>query len=63
MTMIEQLVEIRVEEAREQTRKEDRVNFVNNLLLNTRFKEERIAFLTGAPLEFVKKMRTSLRKK
>lgn len=67
MGIIEQLAEIKAEEARiderEKTRQADARKFVENLLSNTEFSLEKIASLTDVPIAFVEKVKESLRSK
>ena len=67
MGIIEQLAEIRAEEARiderEKTRQADAKKFAENLLSNTEFSLERIASLADVPVAFVEKVKESLRSK
>ena len=67
MGIIEQLAEIRAEEARiderEKTRQAEATKFVENLLSNTEFSLEKIASLTDVSVAFVKKVKENLRSK
>ena len=51
-----------VEEGIEKGREQEKINFVNNLLLNTDFDISKIAALSGTSIEYVKKMHNSLKK-
>ena len=58
MGIIEQVLELREQKGR----RERNTIFVENLIRNTDFLDERIAELADVPIEFVKKMRVKLKK-
>ena len=60
MGIIEQLAEIKAEEAMAKGRLEEKKNSVKALLNNTKFSVNRIAFILGVSVPFVKKVKGSL---
>ena len=59
MSIIEQLAEIKAEEART----EEREKSVKAFLANTEFSVGKVAELVGVPVSFVRKVKASLRPK
>jgi len=62
MGIIETIKMITREEGIEEGREQEKINFVNNLLLNTDFDISKIAALSGTSIEYVKKTQNSLKK-
>lgn len=60
MGIMEQVAEMRAEEARELTRTEERENFVKNLLTNTDHSPEKIASLAEVSLSVVERIKVRL---
>ncbi|HEY4290650.1 MAG TPA: hypothetical protein VGN00_26305 [Puia sp.] len=62
MGIIEQVRQMKIEEAEEKARDEERHVFVENLLSNTSFSAKKIADLAGVNISFVNKVKASLKK-
>ncbi len=62
MGIIEQVKQMKIDEAREETREEERLVFVKNLLSNTSFSPKKIADLAGVTISFVNKVKASQKK-
>jgi len=60
MDIIEQVAQIRAEEALEKGREEGNEKAVKLLLANTEFSADKIAELVGVPVSFVKKVKENL---
>ena len=58
----EEGIEEGIERGIEKGREQEKINFVNNLLLNTDFDISKIAALSGTSIEYVKKIQNSLKK-
>ena len=60
MDIFEQIKQMKIEEAREEGKKEAKEAFVRDLMAGTRFSDEKIASLTRIPVRRVASMRKKL---
>ena len=60
MDIFEQIKQMKIEEAREEGKKEAKETIVRDLLAGTRFSDEKIASLTRIPVRRVASMRKKL---